>query len=141
MLGWVQPPQLNFMTYIKRVGGVNVLLWCLMNGTLLSARSCSRQVKMRMQRGQGPKANSRSREHPPCSTINPVKDLFEHVCACACLRVSYPTFRKVLPNTDPCKVISPPQMALLCVLMATSQTLSSSLPGLPTTHTNTLCPM
>lgn len=57
------------------------------------------------------------------------------VCAYMC--VPQPTFRKVLPNTDPCKVISPPQMSLLCVLMATSQTLSSSLPRLPTTHTNT----
>ena len=96
-----------------------------------------------------PNTEKKPRESPN-STINPVKDLFEDecvcvcvcmcvcvcVCVCVCTCVSRPTFRKALPNTDPCKVISPPRTSLLCVLMATSQTLSSSLPGLPTTHTN-----
>lgn len=79
---WMQPPQLKFITNIERVCCVRVSIaldeWN-------HARSCYRQVKMRMQRDQGRNANTKNLEHPPRSTINPVKDLFERVRGCVCV--------------------------------------------------------
>ena len=137
---WCNPAaEVCFTAYIHNAICTNLLGFNVINGSPLSGGPHYSRVKMRT-RWPRPKTKHRNPKESPQLHYKPCqRSVWGVVCVYTC--VSHPTFWKVLPNTDPCKVISPPRTSLLCVLMATSQTLSSSLPGLPTTHTNTLCLM